>query len=239
MSRAVPAARPAAPSDYTELFRNYHHFVRRRVIAHGIEERNADDVTSDLLVRFMEKRSLERYDPTLTFEKAGILRTCSFPTYIGSFVDKHVLGLRDKQNKQRRREPLVCDVPISADNGGEPVTWVEYNEERLGRVEPSHEDHVIHLILAEGLVEQMRAYLADVPPRNAFDHCDLVAVFNLIVAQVLSNDHLDFQQLAADLGVSPTTANNYCWRVRELLCDVAGRPVPPKRRRSRRNGVQS
>ncbi len=224
------AARSVVPSDYAELFTEYHHFVRRRVLALGIEERNADDVTSDLLVRFMEKRSLEQYDPTLTFEKAGMMRTCSFPTYIGRFVDKHVLGLRDKQNKQRRREPLVCDIPITIDSGGEPVSWVEYNQDKFGKTTPGHEDDVVHLILAEGLADQMRSYLADVPPRNVFDHCNLVAVFDVIVGQVLHRDHVDFEDMARQLNVSPTTANNYCWRVRELLCEATGRPLPPKRR---------
>lgn len=220
-----------APRNYAELFKDYRGFVRKRVIAKGIEERNADDVTGDLLLRFMERGSLEKYDPTLTFDRAGKMRTATFKTYIGGFVDMNVQGHRDRQRKRRSREPLVCDMSVESDNGG-TVTWAELNEETYGTAHPGHEEDVLDVVMAEGLIESMRAFLSDIPPRNAYDKCDLVAVLDGVVEQILDKGVLDFEVLAEKLNVSPTSVNKYYWRMRELLCEATGRPVPKKRPRT-------
>ncbi len=226
------------PRDYAEVFQTYAPHVRRRVIAHGIEDQNADDVTSELLLRFMERGSLEKYDPDRQFATAGQMRTASFETYLYRHVDIAVQGHRDKQNKQRTREPLVCDLVLS-ESGGGTTTWAQRNEERFGVSKAGHEDDVLTMVVTENLVAQMREYLATIPPRNAYDRCDLVAVLDGVVEQILMSGHVDFELLARQLNVSPTSVNKYYWRMRELLCHATGRPVPGKRPRSRKGDVPS
>lgn len=225
------------PRDYAELYAKYHTFVRRRVIARGIEEQNADDVTSELLLRFMERGSLEKYDPEKRFPTAGRMRTASFETYLGGHVDITVQGHRDKQNKQRTREPLVCDLILNA-NGG-TATWAQVYEERFGVSQSGHEEDVLAMVVTEGLVGQMREYLATIPPRNAYDKCDLVAVLDGVVQQILHLGYVDFEVLAEQLGVSATSVNKYYWRMRELLCQATGRPIPRKRPRAKKNELEA
>ncbi len=225
----------AVPADYSELFQNYYGFVVRLVSIKGIDDANKEDVASDLLLRFLQRRSLEKFDPTLIFERDGELRPANFKTYLSAFVESYVRGYRDRQQKNRQREALLLDVTVeSSDNGGR-VSWVELNAQEYGQSQASHEDDVLSMVVQENMVRSLRAHLATVPRRNATDRCDLVALLDAIVVQIRASGDYSVEKLREQFGVSSTSMHNWVWWMKELLCEATGHPVPPKRPRRRKS----
>ncbi len=231
----VGTDKSAVPQDYAELFRLYYDFVVRLVSIKGIDDANKEDVASDLLVRFIQRRSLEKFDPSLTFMRDGELRPANFRTYLSAFVESYVRGYRDRQQKNKTRESLILDVPVESPNNGGRVSWVELNAFEYGKSLPSHEDDVVSLVVQENMVASLRAYLATIPKRSAGDQCDLVALLDAIVAQIRATGEYSVEALREKFGVSSTSMHNWVWWMKELLCEATGHPVPPKRPRRRKS----
>lgn len=218
----------SAPKDYAELFRIYYVYVVRLVHKHGIDENHKEDVASDILAKFFERGFLEVFDPSLSFPYKGEMRPARFRSFLSKFVLRYLRGHLDKQKRNARREWNVCDLLVEGPiTGGVGVRWVDI----YGEPHPDHEDEVLDGVISDDLIRGLRDYLADVPPRNEYDRCDLVVLFDAMVEQIKDKGEYDMYALAQRFGVSYTTAHNWMWMLRAHLCEATGRPLPAKRPR--------
>lgn len=218
----------SAPKDYAELFRIYYVYVVRLVHKHGIDENHKEDVASEILTRFFERGFLEKFDPTLTFPYKGEQRPARFRSFLSKFVLTYVRGHCDKQKRIASREWQICDLDVNAQEQGYSVRWIDI----YGESEPGHEDAVLDGEMEADFVRGLRAFLADVPRRSDYDRCDLVALFNAIVAQVRDRGEYDIHQLSKQFGVSYTAMHTWVWWLKTNLAEATGRPVPAKRPRT-------
>lgn len=224
----------SAPTDYAELFRIYYPYVVNLVHKHGIDENMKEDVASDILARFFERGFLEKFDPTLTFEYRGTQRPARFRSFLSKFVLIYVRGHHDRQQRIAGREIQICDLPLT--NGGAAHTgatterWVDV----YGETADSHEEDVLDIVMENDLVRGLRNFLADVPRRSDHDRCDLVELFDAVVAQVRDRGEYDIKQLSTSFGVSYTAMHTWVWWLKANLAEAMGRPVPPKRARTTR-----
>lgn len=216
----------AAPKDYAELFTKYYPFVVHLVRRMGIEESRKEDVASEILLRFYERDFLNEFDPTMTFEYQGEVRPARFKSFLSKFVLAYVRGHWDKQKRLHTREVLIVDSPTQ--QGSQQVIWLDLHGEPV----PGCEDEIIDQLCEQALVEQMRRYLATVPRRSRFDTCDLVALFDEVVAQIRATGAWDVAALRAKFGVSATAMHSWMWWLRGNLATFTGETLPAKRPRT-------
>jgi hypothetical protein len=235
----------SAPKDYADFFSTYRQYTINFLLQLGITEDNVEDVASDIQLRFMERRSLEKFDPDLNFYYRGRMHPARFRSYYSRAVEMYSRGLRDKQKKIARRELQICDVHLNTSNnsgsnavdvhgGGQSGqgSWAEI----YGEANPDHSDGVLDMMVEETEADAVRRILAQVPPRNAQDRCDLVAMYDAVRVQVLAYGEYDLAVLAKKFGVSSTAIHSWNWWLKENMAVIYGREVPAKRpRRSRRS----
>lgn len=224
----------SAPKNYADLFTQYYPYVVNLCGRFGIDDNNREDVASEIFLRFMERGSLEKFDPELNFEYMGEMRPARFKSYLSRAVDMYTRGHRDKLKKLARRELQICDVDFSMnvqDAGGyhssADAPWVEV----YGDPHEDHADHVLDTMNEEAEAVGVRKILARVPRRSPHDRCDLVALFDAAREQILTIGQYDISALRELFGVSSTAMHSWMWWLKENLAEIYGLPVPAKRPR--------
>jgi len=215
----------SAPADYAELFEIYYDYVVTLVRRMGIEESRKEDVASEILLRFMERDFLAEFDPTMVFHYDGQDRPARFKSFLTKFVLIYVRGHKDKQQRQSGRELLICDRPIGANAD---ATWIDV----FGDAVDGADADVLAVLDEQALVDQLRDYVAAVPRRSQFDTCDLVKLFDAVVAQVREEGAWNVTELRRQFGISSTAMHSWLWWLRTNLAHALGRPVPAKRPRT-------
>lgn len=224
----------SAPADYAELFERYYDYVVALVKRSGIDDVRKEDVAMEILLRFIERGSLEAFDPTLVFHFDGKDRPAKFRSYLTRFVLAYVRGHWDRQARLGARELLIWDMPMSEGAGwgdDAPSTWGEL----YGGSSPGPEDEVCDVLEEQERVKYLRDYIAGVPFRSRYDTCDLVALFDEVIRQIREQGGWNVAELRRTFGVSTTAMHTWMWWLRSNLAYALDRPVPAKRPRVLRN----
>lgn len=214
----------SAPRDYADLFRIYYEYVVAVVRRAGIEASRAEDVASEILLRFYERDFLSKFDPTLVFKYGGEDRPARFKSFLTKFVLIYARGHFDKQQRTAHREILVCNRPMG---DRDTTDWFEI----FGGTVDGADLEVLEALEEKDLVQHLRAYVAQVPRRSSFDACDLVLLFDAVIDQIRTQGSWDIAALRAHFGISSTAMHSWMWWLRANLADALGRPVPAKRPR--------
>lgn len=209
------------PKDYAALYETYYDYVVAFVRKLGIGNGLAEDVASEILLRFYERDALNTFDPTLVFEYNGKEHPARFKSWLSRFVVNYVRGHRDKISRLASREVLVCDHPIDADG----TRWIDIH----GGTEPNHDDSVLASVEEQRLVAQMRKYFATVPRRSDADRCDLLKLLDAVVAQARSDGKVNVNQLAEKFDVSASAMHTWLWWLKANAAAALGVPMPVKR----------
>ena len=210
----------SAPRDYAEFFTIYRPYVIGLLITKaGIDPQNAEDVASEIMLRFMERDFLPRFDPTLVFQYKGEMRPARFKSFLSKFVMKYAQGHRDRQNRIRSRE-LHMDDAVREDGN----LWIE-----VFLPEPSADVDVLEELGEEHLAIWVRRQLARVPKRSTHDTCNLVALFDHVMIQIRRDGDYNITKLREIFHVSPTAMNTWMWWLKENMAIAMNRTVPAKR----------
>lgn len=218
----------SAPADYAELFEKYYSYVVILVRRLGIWPGQAEDVASEILLRFYERDFLAKFDPSLVFEYEGQQRPARFKSFLTKFVMTYVRGHYDKQTRRADREVLLCDQPVGNRANSNSQPWIDV----FGDTTPGIDTDVIEALTEEELVGKLRAYIQGVPRRSQFDTCDLVRLFDEVVKQIHTHGKFNITALRATFGISSTAMHSWMWWLRTNLAAALDRPVPPKRFRA-------
>lgn len=214
----------SAPPDYDTFFRQWFPYVAALVRRNGVDEDRKEDVASAIFARLFERDFLNMYDPTLVFKYGGEERPAKFKSFLSKVVLLYLRSFREKQNRLKTRELLLCDTPVG-DDGDRP--WVEV----YGGQVASHESTLIESDQLDETVERLRAHLATVDLRGERDLCDLVALFDAVMVQVRDQGCYDVATLTAMFHTSATSMHAWLWRLKEELAGATDRAVPAKRPR--------
>lgn len=214
----------SAPKDYADLFRIYYRYVVGVVRRAGIERTHAEDVASEILLRFYERGFLAKFDPSLVFRYKGEDRPARFRSFLTKFVLVYSRGHYDKQRRIAERELLLCDVPVG---DREMTSWVEMFGGALDGVDVD----VLHALEEQDLVRQLRNHICGVPRRSAYDTCDLVALFDEVIRQIHTTGEFKVAALREHFGVSSTAMHSWMWWLRVNLAQALDRPAPLRRPR--------
>jgi hypothetical protein len=235
----------SAPANYADFFTMYWDYTINLLRQFGIGENDLEDSACEIMLRFMERGSLAKFDPDLCFYYKGEMRPARFRSYYSRAVEMYSRGLRDKQKKLSHREFQICDIHFTAGNhssnnidvqgGGKSsvANWAE----TYGEANPDHSDEVLDMMVEESEADAVRRMLAQVPPRNAQDRCDLVALYDAVRVQILTYGEYDIGRLRERFGVSSTALHSWMWFLKQNLAVIYGKPVPPKRPRRVRRPV--
>lgn len=237
----------SAPANYADFFAMYWDYTVNLLRQFGIVENDLEDCACEIMLRFMERGSLEKFNPDLNFYYKGEMRPARFRSFYSRAVEMYSRGLRDKQRKLVHREMQICDIHFSAGNlssnlvdvqgGGNSAqaSWAD----TFGEANPDHSDGVLDMMVEEAESDAVRRMLGQVPPRNAQDRCDLVALYDAVRVQILVYGEYDIARLTHKFGVSSTAMHSWMWFLKENLAVIYGVPVPAKRpRRPRRDQLQ-
>lgn len=184
------------PSSYDELFDEYFGYVKGLVAKLGIRE--SEDIASEILIRFIARDFLEKYDPTVV----GHGKQTNFKAFLRAFVERYVRHYRERQGVRDHREPLQCDKPLASGQ-----VWVEVY------ANPTVEDPTLQLEEQE-LVLLMRERVSKMPNHGKRDHLKL---FDLIVPQARTFGKLDRAELGRQLGVSSSVISSMIRDMRLVL----------------------
>lgn len=225
----------SAPEDYAALHQIYFPYIVNLVSKNGIDDNNKEDVASDILLRLMENRFLEDFDPTRVNEYQGQLRPARFKSFLSRIIHLYVQGHRDKQKRLARREIQVCDIVVGDDGGSKHGltpgsagdTWADL----YGTPHADHADEVIDVLQEEQEAEGVRQWLATRDKRSIHDRCELVTLYNAVRIQVLAHGVYNVRELQGQFGISTTTMHNWLWWLKVNLAVLYGRPIPRKRPR--------
>jgi DNA-directed RNA polymerase specialized sigma24 family protein len=224
----------SAPKNYAAVFEQYYPYVVNLCGMFGIDENSREDAASEILLRFMERGSLEKFDPDRAFEYKGVLRPARFKNYLSRAVDYYCRGYRDKQKKLARRELQICDSTPGPTQSNEnfrlsstsgQASWLSL----FGEAVPDHADGVNNMVDEEAEADGVRALLAMVPRRSAHDRCDLVALYDAVHTQIVTYGEYDIAALRVKFGVSTTAMHGWMWWLKQVLCDIYGMPLPARR----------
>jgi hypothetical protein len=174
-----------------------------------IPAQDVEDVAMDIMSRLIERDVVGMFDPGMTFSHDGKDIPAKFRTFLTAQVHLYVQGQRDKLGRQRKRELLIVDTPPPEGSG---QSW--------GDILGGSEDDLSGLDAAEW-VRQARAFLATVPRRSDRDACDLVRLFDGLIAQVTETGTVSVAQTAADLGVSTAVTSRWVRWLRTSLREQA------------------
>jgi hypothetical protein len=198
------------PSDYDELIRNYFDMARRIVARSGIDRNDVDDVTQDILMKFIAKDFLAEYRPRdreYLIEKEYVKpgdKPARFPTFFRSFIKKFLRTPVETNKKAHEREVLRCDAPV--DFG---TAWIEV----YGPVEE------VDLTAVEVSDELGRAWrhLATISVHGVVTLAD---VFAVMVENVRESDKITGKAVGSAFGVSDTEAGEWRRAVETQLREI-------------------
>jgi hypothetical protein len=193
------------PSGADELFRLYYGYVRKIVgNTPSIQSQDVEDVAMEIMTRLVERDVIGMFDPSKMFSYDGKQIPARFRTFLTAQVSLYARGQRDRLGRQHKREMFVIDSP-SPDDG---LSWAD--------VFGGAEDDLSGLDAAEW-IRQARSFLSTVPKRSDRDRCDLVRLFDELIAQVASTGTVRTEETAAHLGVSPAVTGRWVRWLRENL----------------------
>ncbi len=213
----------SAPANYAEFFRLYRSYVVYLVKRQGIEPKFAEDIASEIMVRFMERDMLAMFDSTLSFKYKGEWRPAKFRSFLSKIVILYCKGHRAKLARRHRHEFQLVDVPPHPDGN----LWIDAHHNV-----DTHEPDVIEGIVEDQLVARLREYLLDVPRRSEHDSCDLVGLFDVVVDQIRETGTWNIADLRRIFGISSTAMHTWMWNLRHHIAQALNRPAPMKRVRT-------
>lgn len=131
-----------APKDYSELYVHYFPMIRSIVAKAGIAPADVEDVSMDLLTKFMERDALSWYDPEKLHDvgkrprlEGERHRPAKFQGLLRRFCCLYVRQHLDRQALRSRREPHHLEDPARQGQGDGDGTWADAHGELL-RTEP-------------------------------------------------------------------------------------------------------
>lgn len=207
--------RPPAPTTYHELFEYYYDYALSLVRTVGVDPQHAYDVAGEVLLKFMDLERLEEFDPNMRLRYQGVLKATNFKSFLSRFVLSKSKGQRDKYLRRLRREGSSVDDAVES---GALDHLHTAGPEELFFLRAEYAD----------LITGLREHLATVPPRSRYEMCDLVALFDAIVAEVEETGTYTVDSLATQFGVSVTAIYSWRRRLREQAAIHLGLPVDPK-----------
>ena len=226
----------SAPKDYTSLFETYFEYMKALVRTNaphfGVRLDLADDIAAEILLRLYERDFLSFFDPTLTSEYNGEVKTARFKSFLSKLVLTYMRGICSKHRKLDERERLVLDQPVIVNGTDTATTWLEaFGYDRDKQV---LEDDVISLVSCQQTVRLLRDYLKTVPRKSKTDLCDLPMLFELILQQYSRDGVLDVSALQSHFHISTTAIYNWLADLRTHAAAALGRPPYKRRERARR-----
>lgn len=124
----------SAPANYEEFMDIYYKYVVNLVGAWGIHYSRQYDVAHEILIRFQEKDYLSKFDPTRTFEHNGKKYPARFKTFLGSFVELSLRGIKQRLASINSRE-IMWGSPNDESFDDGLGAWVEHNDNVLENIE--------------------------------------------------------------------------------------------------------
>jgi hypothetical protein len=203
---SVATAVPSSPGEFIAMYRG---FVTGLVAKAGVASQDVDDVTADILEAELKARNrlgqevgiLALYDPEHTSMRTGQPVKVTFRAFLANRVSLRIRGKRESLQKRAGRELLLQD-------GGQD-SWFDL----FG---PSACDDYSALDEAE-FVATVRNQLARAPRRSESDTCDLIALFDELVAQVHDRGCIDRSALQQHFHVGETTVSAWMSRLRQAM----------------------
>jgi hypothetical protein len=192
------------PADYEDLVRNYYSMARSIVAKYpGVRPEDVEDLTQDMMLKFIAKDALSWYDPNKVFETPSGPRTARFATLFRSVIRKYLRSPVETLSKKAAREPVRLEQPNYPTTTGE--LWMEV----YGPVDLTSTEDEVFLS-----TELDRAYrhlgTVQLGPDMMGD-----AVLRAMVQTADENGgHLRRAPLAERLGVQDTTATRWIRKVR-------------------------
>lgn len=198
-----------APSGPDEMFRKYFGYTRKIVAGTpGIPAQDVEDVAMEIMTRLVERDVLGMFDRDMRFCHDGREIKARFRTFVTAQIKLYVKGQRDKLGRHRKHELAILDAPPPGEEDAGGMT--------LADLFSAGEDDVSHVDAAEW-VRQARSFLATVPKRSDRDACDLVALFDELVAQAVTTGEVRVAETAARLGVSASATGRWMDWLRKNL----------------------
>ncbi len=207
------------PEDYTELFREYFGMMTWEVSRSGIAYEDVQDVTMDILARFIEKDGISYYDPEHLHDvgespdlPGARYRKAKFKGMLRGFTRTYVMAYRDKQMTRHRREPWRCDTPIWHHGAKEPVSWLEAT---FGD-DPEADDALIDSEVSMAIVQALREVRSRLDHKSTLTR-DYTAFIDACVRSGYLDGKLDRQKIMDELGISKGILNVMLREFRQTL----------------------
>jgi hypothetical protein len=196
-----------------ELARTYYGFILGMVRKAGIPDQDAPDSVQYILERLEKTDVIGQFDSEHVTEHQGRLVKTRFSTFLGAKVLCYCRGERGRVLKRDSRELKILDAlgedgtPLAGLLGA-AASWDDYSG-----------------VDAAEFIAGIREKLAQVPPRSARDKCDLVALFDELVAEISESGEFSYAGIQARFGISGTTAGAWLSRLRAVMKNALGRPA--------------
>jgi hypothetical protein len=202
------------PADMAELAEHYYGFIIGMVRKFGIPDQEAQDSVQYILERLDKTGALTQFDPGHLTEHQGRQVKTRFSTFLGAKVMRYCLGERGRILKRASHELQIVDDTMSSDGMAHLLSGLRF----------AREDDYSALDAADSITA-MRDHLAAIPPRSDRDTCDLVALFDELVAEVEQDGAFTYAGIQERFKVSGTTAGAWLSRLRHVLSAPLGRPA--------------
>jgi hypothetical protein len=207
------------PVDMGELVRHYRDYILGMVRKSGVPDQDAEDAAGYIIERLAMTDVIGQFDPEHVTEHQGKSVKTRFSTFLGAKVLLYCRGERGRIFRRDSHELKILDAGAGEKDAG-GVQQATMHEVLLG----SAYDDYSGIETAE-FIAQVRARLAAVPPRSKRDTCDLVALFDELVAEIDQTGGFSYAALQARFGISGTTAGAWLSRLRSVLKASLGRPA--------------
>lgn len=215
-----------APVNYDQFYREWGSFFPPMVKRNGIDESNKEDVSSEIMLRMIQRDFLSFYDPARTFVHDGKTHSASWKTFLASNINLYCRGQRDKIKRCNDREMLVMDKPTHYQDIDSK--WGEWwGVDAI----VSHEDAVIAEIDSSNTLTGLRAHLGTVPRRNTFDKCNLVELYDAVMDQINTIGRMNAKLLEEKFAMSTSGMAGWIKWFEANVCEYLDLPLPVKRPR--------
>lgn len=185
------------PSSEAEVFEQYYAHVKFLVSRAGIRRDYVEDYAMALMVKFVERGMLGKYDPEYLSEVDGIQRTSTFKTFLSGFVNSYLLGFAKRDSINASRSLYSSDMRLG-DNYDIPL--LDY----LGITVSDDTEEVE----AADLVRAVRASLEKSGKKN------LLLFFEMVLLQLEEYGKVEVKELAEMFEVTRTTIHNWLKKLR-------------------------
>lgn len=98
-----------APETYEDFYRQYAMHVRYLVVQFGVPKWEAEDVAAEILLKFIERDFLAKFDPNYTTRSSNDGKA-RFKSFVNAFVKSYCMGYRERVITKAVRYPSY-DVP--------------------------------------------------------------------------------------------------------------------------------